>query len=249
MKIFSSSIGLGILLAVSSLYVSAATLVEVEQTNNQVQKMWIEGHQFRVDVAGNNEYMIADYKANKFYLVDPAKKEIMDMSNLISKNEQSTQGLKIEIKPLGKGPDVAGYATSKYQLSANGKQCRQVLISKQAQKDAGIGGLMEALSHIDINPMGAQFMQDCDRASILFARKMKNLGMPLATINNGKLDDKVRKIQQNAALPAGGFKLPSGYRHVNLQQKIQDAMGSAFPGGKINPEMQKMMEEMMRQRQ
>jgi hypothetical protein len=249
MKNFISSVSLVMLLAVSTFNASAATLVEVEQTNNQVQKMWIEGDKFRVDMAGNNEYMVADYKSNKIYLIDPAKKEIMDMSQFINKDKQSSKGLKIEIKPMGKGQDVAGYQTTKFQLSANGKQCRQVLVSKKAQKDADIGRLMEALSQVDVNPMGAQFMQDCDRAGILFAREMKNMGMPLATINNGKLEDKVRKIQKNVALPAGGFKLPAGYRHVNLQQKIQDAMGSAFQGGQINPEMKKMMEDMMRQRQ
>ena len=249
MRTFSLVFSLLILFAASTLNLSAATLVEVEQANKEVQKMWIEGNKLRVDMAGKNEYMIADYQSNKIYLVDPNKKEIMDMSQFVNKNEQSTKGLKIDIEAMGKGPQIAGYETSKYQLFANGKQCRQVLISKKAQQDAGIEGLMEALSQVDINPLGAQFLQDCDRASILFARKMKNIGMPLATVNNGKLDDKVRKIQKNAALPAGGFKLPQGYRQINLQQKIQDAMGSAFQGGQINPEMQKMMEDMMRQRQ
>ncbi len=243
----------GILLTVflTSMQSNAATLVETEESEAGIQKMWIEGSKMRVEMGPGKEYMLADYANKKIVIVDPDKKEIMDISHFASNGKDATKGLNVRVQHLGSGPTIAGYATQKYSLSVNGRTCNQTLVSLKALKDANLANLLEAMTRVDFNPMGAQFMNECDRADILFARRMKKLGMPLGTVEqNGQVTDKVRRIVKNAALPAGGFNLPSGYRKVSMEEKMQEAMGTGMPGasgGQMDPEIKKMMQDMMRQ--
>jgi len=243
----------GIILSIflTSMQSNAATLVETEESDAGVQKMWIEGSKMRVEMGQGKEYMLADYTNNKILIVDPDKKEIMDVSHFASGGKDATQGLNVRVQHLGAGPTIAGYATQKYAMSVNGRTCNQTLVSPKALKDANLSNLLEAIAQVDFNPMGAQFMDECDRADIQFAKRMKKLGMPLATIEkNGQMTNKVKRIVKNAVLPAGGFNLPKGYRQVSMQDKMQEAMGAAMQGskgGQMTPEMKKMMQDMMRQ--
>ncbi len=248
MKSIYKITGLFLAIFLTPLQSSAATLIETEESGNGVQKMWIDGSKMRVDMGHGRDYMLVDYANKKIMVIDPDKKEMMDMSDLVGGGVDNTKGLNVRVKHLGSGPTIAGYATQKYSLSVNGRTCSQTLVSLKALKDANLANLLEAMTRIDFNPMGSQFMNECDRADILFAKRMKKLGMPLGTIEqNGRVTDKVKRIVKNAALPPGGFKIPSGYRVVNMQQKMQEAMGAGMPGGKMTPEMQKMMQDMMRQ--
>lgn len=234
-----------------SLSVNAATLVETQSGEHGMQKMWIEGSHMRVDMGKGGEYMLADYSKKKIFIIDPVKKEMVDMSQFINDSTRHSDGLQVRVKLVGSGPAVAGYSTQKYSLSVNGRPCKQALVSHKALEDAKLGPMLEAISSIDINPMGSQFMSECDRAGMLFAKRMKKLGMPLGMIeSNGKITDKVERIVQNAPLPANGFKLPTGFRRITMQQKMMDALGigNASGAGKVlTPEVKKMMEQMMKQ--
>ena len=250
MKSIITSAGLSIMILSVSSYVHAATLVESEDSHEGVQKMWVEGSKMRIDTANNSEYMLADYAKRQILIIDPAKKEMIDASHFVNETADQTKGLNVRVKHMGSGPNIAGYSTQKYALIVNGRTCNQTLISAKALKDSKLKPLLEAMAKIDFNPMGSQFMNECDRADLIFARRMKNLGLPLGTIENGQIRDKVRRIVQNAKPPAGGFNAPSGYRTISLQQKMQEAMGGGMPpgaAGKMDPQMQKMMQEMMQQ--
>jgi len=233
-----------------ALSVHAATLVETQSGEHGMQKMWIEGSHMRVDMGKGGEYMLADYTKKKIFIIDPAKKEMLDVSQFVNDSRRHSDGLQVRVQLVGSGPKVAGYSTQKYSLSVNGRPCKQALVSHKALEDAKLGPMLEAISSIEINPMGSQFMSECDRAGMLFAKRMQKLGMPLGMIEaNGKITDKVERIVQNAPLPAGGFKLPVGFRRISMQQKMMDALGvGSSSGGKVlTPEMKKMMEEMMKQ--
>lgn len=233
-----------------SLQLNAATLVETQSGQYGMQKMWVEGSHMRVTMGKSGEYMLADYSRKKLHIIDPVKKEMVDMSQFISDSTRHSDGLQVRVKLVGSGPTVAGYSTQKYSLSVNGRPCKQALVSHKALVDAQLGPMLEAISSIDIHPMGSQFMSECDRANMLFARRMKKLGMPLGMIEaNGKVTDKVERIVKDAPLPAGGFKLPTGFRTISMQQKMLDALGmgnSPGSGKAISPDIKKMLEDMMK---
>jgi hypothetical protein len=251
MKFLITASGLSIMILSVSAYVNAATLVETEDSHEGVQKMWVEGTKMRIDTGNNREYMLADYAKKKLLIIDPAKKEMIDASDFVNDTSENTKGLNVRVKHIGSGPNIAGYLTQKYALIVNGRTCNQTLVSIKALKDSKLEPMLEAMAKIDFNPMASQLMNECDRADLIFAKRLKNLGLPLGTIEkDGQIRGKVRRIVQNAKPPAGGFNAPSGYRTISMQQKMQEAMGGAMPpgaAGQMDPEMQKAIQEMMRQ--
>jgi len=248
MKIIVTKLIVPVLLLMSC-NVFAATLIETDDAEGS-QKMWIEGSKMRVQMDATGQYMLADFKRKKVYIVAPSKQELIDASDFVQQSKKNTRGLNVKVDYVGKGPTIAGYSTKKYNLSVNGQACEQALLSRQALKDARLEIMMENMGSIDLNVMGSQFMSVCDRAESLFARRMKNLGMPLGTIErDGRLRGKVKSIVKNAKLPAGGFNLPKGYRRVSMQQKMQDGFGGnmpSMPATEMTPEMKRMMEQMMK---
>ncbi|NOY66401.1 MAG: hypothetical protein GXP13_03205 [Gammaproteobacteria bacterium] len=232
----------------------SATLIEHEDPENS-SRIWIDGSNIRIEMDRNGQYMLVDAKRNTVFIVEPAKRELIDMSEMVQQSK-NTHGLKVKVDYVGKGPVIAGYSTKKYKLSVNGKQCELSLVSRQALKDTRIGGLMEKMDSMKFNPMADQYLSDCERADGLFSVKMKNLGMPLATIDQGGvLRDKVKRITKNATLPEGGFKIPSGFRRVTMQQKMRESFNANMPmgpggipgGANIPSEMKHMIEDMQKQ--
>ncbi len=251
MKTIIKGSSLSVLLFTLSLQVNAATLIESEDDQGGVQKMWVQGSKMRMETGNDKEYMLADYANKKVLIVDPAKKEMIDISHFMTETSDSAKGLKVRVKHEGGGPKVAGYATQKYTLMVNGRVCSKTLVSAKALKDSKLGPMLDAMGKIEMNPMGSQNMSECDRADLVFSQRLKKLGMPLGTINKqGKIIEKVLRIVSDVKPPAGGFNPPSGYRSTTMQQKMQEAMGAGMPpgaAGKMDPAMKKAMEEMMRQ--
>ena len=236
---------------------NAATLIESFDHAEGEQKLWIAGTKVRINMQGKSEYIVMDYGKRQFWIVNPAKREVIDASEILHNDYAEAGPLKINVRRIGKGPQIAGYATDKYQFSANGQMCDQVFVSSKAKNALDLDLLLDAISKVRMNPMGMQFMSDCDRAEGQFALRMKKIGMPLGYMEqNGKMTQEVRKIVANAKLPSGGFAVPSGYRKVSLQQMIQESQSPAgmppMPPGlsgdqDLPPDVKQKMEQLMRQ--
>ncbi len=251
MKPKFTAMGLSVVLLFALTHVHAATLIETEDSDDGVQKMWVEGSKMRMHTGKGGEFVVADYAKGEVALINPEEKEIIITSQSASAHSNHTKGLNVRVKHLGNGPIVAKYPTQKYALIVNGRTCDTTLVSAKALKDTNLGSLMEAMAKLDFNPMGSEFMNECDRAELLFAQRLQKLGLPLGTLDrSGKIRDKVRRIVKNAPLPPGGFTMPAGYRKISMQQKMKEAMGGAMPPGapgQMDPAMQKKIQEMMRQ--
>jgi len=230
--------------------VNAATLIEREDSQMGSSKMWVDGNNMRAQV-DNGSYMLMNFKRKQMYIVNTPRREIIDASEMM-KNRPAAAGLKVEIKRSGKGPVIAGYSTQKYDLMVNGRRCEQSLVSMKALKDSGLVDMMESMGDIDFDPRGDAYKSPCDKADGIFAIRMKKIGLPLAEINErGQVVDKVLRIEKNSKLPAGGFKRPSGYRTVTMQQMMQNSFGGGMPPAELmqnmTPEQKRMMEQMMRE--
>lgn len=229
---------------------NAATLIETHGEAGTTEKMWVEGKKMRASITPAGEYILMDMGKKKIYIIDANKKEIVDATNFFNANKSIPGGLKVSVTHMGSGPTIAGYATEKYQLSVNGEQCEQAMLSKKALKDARLGPMLEAVSTVNFNPTPPAFLGNCEKAEALFAKRMKKLGMPLGSINpDGKMTGKVKRIVRNARLPAGGMAVPKGYRMISMEQKMQETLGrTGGPGAPAGmaPDMKTMMEQMAR---
>ena len=208
----------------------AATLVEqAGNPHNPPSKMWIQGTKMYMQMDRGGQYMLMDLGKKKMYVVIAKDKVVLDSSDMFMKKRTATNDLKVNVKHMGAGPRLAGYATQKYALSVNGQQCEQVLISKKAMKDSGMQQMMEAMASMNMNPMAVNQASNCERAEGLFASRMKKLGIPLGTIKKGQLKQDITRIVTDATPPAGAFTLPKGYRVINMQQYMMQMMQKQRP--------------------
>ena len=220
-------------------YGSAATLIELKDSEGSVQHMYIEGGSMRVedlDPERASTYMLMDTKKKKMYVVDTAQKQIMDMSPMYNMDMNhagpKTQKPQVAFNKKGSGPKVAGYATEHYELSIDGKKCADEYLSVEALKVLG-----EKVFEQFIEPFSeesGQYEDVCDGADREVSRLYLKYGFPLKTINaQGVTESEVLKITPKVSLPPGGMDLPSGYKMVDMSTMMQNMPGA---GGGMDPE-------------
>lgn len=216
----------------------AATLVEVKSSQGQ-SKVWREGSLSRMDT-GDGGYMVVDSKAETMLVVMPKERRVMDMSDLLkSSGSAGGNGINVTFSKQGGGPDIAGYATTHYSYSANGKACGSVLASPQAMKDSGLQDALDMMQRMATRAdalMSAFNSQTdpCQRAGAQLSEHAGKIGAPMRiTAPGGQLVSEIVRIDKNASLPAGAFAIPEGYQVFNTGQMLRQL-----------PNLQDMMQQM-----
>jgi len=222
-------------LALMAFNSQAATLIEVKSSQGQ-SKVWRDGALSRMDT-GDGGYVVVDSQAETMLVVVPKERRVMDMSALLkSPGAASGNGIQVVFKKQGSGPRIAGYTTTQYTYSANGKACGTVLASPQALKDTGLQDALDMMQRMATRAdalMSAFNSQadPCQRAGAQLSEHAGNIGAPMRiTAANGGLVSEIVRIDKDAKLPPNAFAIPAGYQVVNTGQllrqvpNIQDIM-------------------------
>jgi len=233
-------------LALVTVNCQAATLIEVKTPEGQT-KVYRDGARSRMDT-GDGGYMLVDSQAETMFVVMPEKRQVLDMSAML-KNAPPAGGKPVNVvfKKQGSGPRIAGYTTTQYGYSADGKACGQVMASEQALKDSGLHETFEIMQRMAAraDAMMMAFTPDidpCQRAGTRFSEYAQSIGVPLRiTAGDGQLVSEVVRIEKDARLPPNAFAVPAGYQMQNTGQMMRQV-----------PNLQDMMQQMqerMQQRQ
>lgn len=216
--------------------ISAATLIE-ERDSEMSTIMYIEGGKMRAQTPGEDGYMLMDLRARTMFTISPSEKQAVDMTSMVfgqasTEKSAAARSVKSSLDKVGFGPEIAGYATEHYVLTANGRKCEEYFTSKEAFQDSGWAemwnDLEQAFKDMAVSEEDAD---DCDLASAEEADPAK-IGWPLKTIDAQGLVSEVVRIEQNATVPPGGFEVPAGYTVVSMQELLSGAMmGGAVGGG------------------
>jgi len=250
-----------------SLTALGSTVIESKDASGEVNKISIDGDWARFDGAegGKDGYMLVNSKAQKYYMVVPAERTIIEFSADKKKKSKSRQKVDVNIKDLGDGPKMAGYATRKYELTANGKPCGSVLFSKQAAGIEDISKLMSTIGSLDPEAFmpeemlqGFQSAADpCDMAEMqLEEQELVKLGFPMKSLDpKGKTENEVVSIDEKAKLKPELFDLPKDYSRTTVKQ-MMEGMRKEMEGAmdkikemmkEMSPEERAKMEQMMKQ--
>ena len=210
---------------------SAATLIEMKESDGSTVKMWVEGSKMRVD--SDEGYAITDMEKRKMYYISPAEGTVMDMSSILAPQSpvaETGEQMKVDVKKMGAGPDIAGYSTQHYKVSVQGDHCKDIFLSTKAMDDMASKDIikyMQDMSDTGIEEMEAQWSSPCDHADqgIDYVK----LGFPMRTVDieNNSVEE-VKSIQLNAMIPAGGFELPKGMQIIDMGQ-MMDMMRQMQP--------------------
>ncbi len=240
----------------------AATVVENKDASGQIQKVMLEGNYARMEGANAPDgYMLIDLEKHKMYAVNPQQKMIVDM--LADPPPQMPPGgkppgqpdapeLNAELVKVGDGPEIAGYATTHYQIKADGQVCANEYVSSEAMEVPMVGKFVNAMQEISDSrrqamgnmPFGQ--MPPCARAMRELSDDVAKHGLSMRTTGpNGKVRQEVAKITTDVKTEADMFKLPEGYQTTSPQKMMQQAMERMR---QMTPEQRQQMQEAMRQR-
>lgn len=236
--------------------VMADTVVNVRGSEGGAEKISIRGDWIRMDgLSGDGEYVLGDVGSGLVYVVMPRKKSILELKN--NKGKAVAKRPQTEVKKLGKGPSVAGFDTTEYQLQVNGENCGKALLSSEAAQLSDVKKLLTALDQFNPESMMPEGMGDmmtsqiaaCDRAKIAAQGQIAALGMPMKTVDaKGAVEQEIVSINAQVTLPQSLFTLPAGYQRTSPGAIINDAMSQMQEMMKnVSPEQKLQMEQLMKQ--
>jgi hypothetical protein len=237
-------------------YALAGTIVKV-QSKNELTTMIIDGKKARMDMSAS-EYVVIDYKNRKVSMVSPQEKQVMEMSmDALAGNSSSSGVPKVRdsLSRRGAGPAIAGYATQKYSYSVNGKSCGDIYASIDAYNAKGMKELLKAMRTMvdqQRSMLGglAGMMDDCTLADMQMVDRVENIGIPMRTVKNGRVESEVVSIQTDVSISADSFAIPASYKKVSLEQQMEQARQAMPPAMQQAPQqMPPGTEDMMRQMQ
>ncbi len=213
-----------ILFAIGTTPLYAATMMEATTKDNHLSRVWINdsyAHMAILQQQGQDnapKEMIIDLKANKMYGVVPTSKILVDISkfSLPGLPLPQTPHAKISIDSQGRGPDIAGFSTHKYLVSANGKKCYTMFFSKDVLKYQQLGKFYDVMSKL--SQAGSHDATACGAADEQIEKLPKEkYGVILKTIDqNGNTMMEVKKIKEGVTPPAHYLQLPTGYRTMSM---------------------------------
>lgn len=215
-----------------------AAVIEMREADGSVSTMTVEGLKARQQV-GEQQYIIMDMAAEKFWSVDQTARHIIDMSAApeaeVSANApvQARPQAQAELVRQGKGPLIAGFPTEHYQIvTPSGRICSDTYLSLPALRAAGMSDFMRAFSAFNLKQKaqyqaaGADY-EPCEDAHGTAMARYPELGMPLRTVDtDGFLRQEVVRIQAEAPLPKRHFDLPEGFKTLTLEQFLRQDVAS-----------------------
>lgn len=217
----------GAFLVFCSFSVMAGTILEVNSAGERTT-MLTDGKLARLNMA-SQEYVIIDYRKELVKVVDTQNRQVMVLDLRAAANK-APPGNKVivSLKNLGAAQNVAGYATNKFEYMANGRSCGVLFASKRAYQEKGIKDLMSAMQTMlkkQQSVLGgfAGFVDDCTLADMELTGQVGTIGLPMRSLKNGIVENEIKSIKVDVALPADTFSIPAGFKSITLQDKIKQA--------------------------
>ena len=136
-------IGILLLLALPA---TAGTLITATSADGASRQIMIEGDKARINEPDSGNYGLVDLQTGMLYSVDVGRKVIMEFNPDMMGSDDSPLPADVQLKAVGAGPEIAGYATEVYQLSAGGQLCATHYLSKDALKEKDLQRFVEAFT-------------------------------------------------------------------------------------------------------
>jgi hypothetical protein len=206
--------------------IHADTVIEFKNQDTKSQFL-TDGKMARINTRGTDDYFLVNFGENTIYSVTAETKQV----NNISASVPSLSGLQppsisLKLKPLGKGPDIAGYPTTRYRLAANGEYCGSIYASREALKGTAVESMFDAIKTMSDNhrqSLGgfAALIPVCQMAQIELANKLKEIGAPMRMQDkDGQIDSEITRILKNATVEEHYYAFPEKSDRASMGEKI-----------------------------
>ena len=211
----------------------ADTVIEFNYDNTRSQFL-TDGKMARINSRGTDDYMLVNFNTSSIYSVAPEDKQITNLSSSISSiSLLKAPSIRLDIKPAGPGPVIAGYNTTKYRLSANGDYCGTLFASKEALKGSAIEnmfGTLKTMADNHLESLGgfAIVIPTCQLARMRLVEKLQYIGAPMRVLDiEGNIDSEITMINKNAGVAPHDYSLPTNYKKVSMYERIDQILSSS----------------------
>jgi len=208
----------------------ADTVIEFSYNNTKSQRP-THDNIARINSRGTNDYMLVNFNTSSIYSVAPEDKQITNLSSSISSiSLLKAPSIRLDIKPAGPGPVIAGYNTKKYRLSANGDYCGTLFASREALKGSAIENMFGTLKtmadkHLDSLGGFAVVIPTCQLARMRLAEKLQHIGAPMRVLDiEGNIDSEITRIIKNAGVEPNSYSLPANFKKVSMYERIDQIL-------------------------
>ncbi|HED35174.1 MAG TPA: DUF4412 domain-containing protein [Gammaproteobacteria bacterium] len=177
--------------------------------------------------------VIKNFSSGKNYMIIDKKKILLDMSSppmffeemtSDTPKKKSSQKINFTYKNRGSGETIAGLKTTKYEVSAQGRKCFDIWLTK----DRIYGQAMKKLGYFsdsEDDDDGSESI--CEQAN---ADDNEKYGFPVKIIaTDAEQDMLVVEFKTNVKAPRKYLSFPAGYKIMTMTEMIQDAMARQLP--------------------
>jgi hypothetical protein len=258
------------LLALSATGVAWADVqIEYRDITGATGIMRSNGQLVRIDGGRMSGYMLLDGDSGEFFMVDTGRNEIIKVSADEIGRSVEVGALNVSLKPRGGGEKVAGYATGRYDLIADGQLCGTLYGSSELIQNSVLRRMFEAMQGMhkisrSLIAGMAPMPTACQRASARLADLVGTSGFVMRVIDDqGKQVFEVISIDTDRQLDADYYALPSGMQVVDMDEKMRkiSKLGQQIllkkpgtqemmkqiqqSGGEMTPEIQQQLQDLM----
>ena len=187
----------------------------------------IDSGRMRIETEGEPVYLLTELASRRTLTVSPEEKIAIESTPLAAPSEApaSVERPKVELKPMGDGPTIAGYPTKRYRLLLAGHACYDQYLAPRLLAQQDIRDYLQAIAAEAANPWGAlsgSGDDPCTTADSLAAEYHLKLGLPLRTVApEGTVISETIHIETGVTLPAGAFAVPAGFRVMTTQELMK----------------------------
>ena len=241
-------------IALFSLLLCNAALADVQlrikDIGGGVNTISSNGQKARIENKNMPGYAIVDYASGQFMMVDPQRKRVLSANIDADSGGEVDAGLSVGLKDKGGGQKIAGYATRKFEFSANGETCGTVYASSKLMNNREIRSMFQSMRGMQRLSGGiavgiSGFLPACQSAHLRLADAMKTTGMPMRILDaGGKLISEVMSVDTGKKLAGDYYQIPGDMPVVSMDQQMNRAAGRMQRMMENMPNMNQMMEQM-----
>lgn len=217
----------------------AATIIRMEAGPQRMPSlMTVENGKARMQSEQDN-YILIDPSAGEYLYIMRPEQQIVQMNSAPPKDAghaaKVTRPPTIKLVHKGAGPKIAGFATQRYQLFANGKLCLNTYLSREALERGQLKDFLDGFFRLQARQKqeyragGAQYPA-CDDAQETLMGRYPELGLAMRTVDpNGQLRQEVVDIQTGVIVKPEAFQPPQGFKKLTNEEFLR-LMEGGNPG-------------------
>lgn len=222
----------------------AATVIRMESGPAGARSlMTVENGKARMQSEPQN-YILIDPSTGQYLYILPDARQTVKMNSAppaeAGPQAKAAKPAAVKLVRKGAGPRIAGFATQRYQLFANGQLCLNTYLSRDALQRGDLKDFlagfyrMHAKQKQEYRAVGTQYAP-CDDAQETLMGRYAELGLAMRTVDaNGMLRQEVVSMETGIKVNDNVFQAPEGFKQLTHEEFLRMLEGGGV-GGQQEP--------------